>query len=145
MNVQLYCIFSFKISVQQYVNQALIHTLSHSVYRPVFSGDEVAYYPCRGNVPMRTVGFVIAESIQEMTALKSKGVHFICLDEALDYDFADYQFLNPVIMLSGSFTNWLSPEYFLIILNKVIGKSFRMKIRLSLGVEFLFTEDEEDD
>jgi hypothetical protein len=94
---------------------------------------------------MRTVGFVIAESIQEMTALKSKGVHFICLDEALDYDFADYQFLNPVIMLSGSFTNWLSPEYFLIILNKVIGKSFRMKIRLSLGVEFLFTEDEEDD
>ena len=145
MNVHLYCICSLKSPVQQYINHALKYTSSHSVYRPDFSGGEIAYYPYKNNAPMRNVGFLIAESIEEMIALKSKGVHFICLDEALDYDFTDYQFLNPVIMASGPFTDWLSPEYLLTVLSRAISKSFRVKIRLNLGVEFLFAEDEKDD
>jgi hypothetical protein len=121
-------------------------TFSHSVYRAVFSDDdEVTYYPINENAPLKKVGFVVVESISEMITLKSKGVNFICLDEDLDYDFTIYQFLSPFLMLSGPVSDWLIPEYFLTVLDRAISKSYRMKIRFNLGVDFRFANDEGDD
>lgn len=145
MNVQLYCIYSHKISTQQYVDQALMNTSSHSVYQAVFSDDAVNFYPINENAPLQKVGFVVAGSIADMITLRSKGVNFICLDEDLDYDFTIYQFLSPFLMLSGPVSDWLIPEYFLTVLNRAISKSYRMKIRFNLGVDFRFANDEGDD
>jgi hypothetical protein len=110
----------------------------------MFSDDEVIYYPIKVSTPLNNIGFVVAGSISEMIKLKSKGVNFICLDENLDYDFTIYQFLSPTIMLSGPVTNWLMPEYFLTVLDKAISKSYRMKIRFNVGIDFLFAKDEGD-
>jgi hypothetical protein len=144
MNVQLYCIFSFNLLTQKYIDQALRSTSSYSVYQAIFSGDEVVYYPIKCNTPLNKIGFVIPEYASEIIKLKSKGVNFICLDDNLGDNFTNYEFLNPTIMLSGTVKNWLMPEYFLIVLNKAIRKSYRMTIRFNMGIDFFLAKDEEN-
>jgi len=140
MNVQFYCICSHNISTQRYINNALMQTSSHSVYQATLSDNEVTYLPIDATTPLQTTGFVMAESFADMLTLKSKGVRFVCLDEDLNCNIDDYQPLNPVIFLAGSFTDWILPEHLLKVIKDGITKSYRMQIRFSLGIEYRSTD-----
>jgi hypothetical protein len=117
-------------------------TSSNSVYQAIFSDDQVIFCPIIDKAPLKKIGFVVAGSISEMIKLKSEGVNFIFIDEDINHDSTIYQLLNPTITLSGPVPNLLMPEYFLSVLSTAISKSCRMRIRINLGVDFFYSNDE---
>lgn len=103
--------FSADTETQKYINKSLIDSSSNSVYKAVFSYDDVKFRLVSAQNTLENISFVIAESFQEALLLKSINVQFICIDEDKNFSSREYTSLTPKIKISGTFIEWMLPEF----------------------------------
>lgn len=143
MNVKLVCMFSADKETQKYINKSLIDSSSNSVYKAVFSYDDVKFRLVSSQNTLENICFVIAESFQEALLLKAINVQFICIDEDNNFYSKEYTSLTPKIKISGTFIEWMLPEFLFEKVREFVGRSAEMQARLGFRFDFISVEPED--
>ncbi|UQG60901.1 hypothetical protein MIH18_02805 [Marinobacter sp. M3C] len=143
MNVKLVCMFSADTETQKYINKSLIDSSSNSVYKAVFSYDDVKFRLVSAQNTLENISFVIAESFQEALLLKSINVQFICIDEDKNFSSREYTSLTPKIKISGTFIEWMLPEFLFKKVREFVGRSAEIQARLGFRFDFISVEPED--
>lgn len=141
MNMRLFCLYSHNQSLQQYANTALMESISTTILETKLCEDGLVFKTTRAGTLLRSTGFVVESNFQKIKELSEMGVHVICLDEDETSDFSEYDVLNPLIMISGPFHNYLSGAFLLRIVNEAIAACSKTRIKISLNFEFHFMDD----
>jgi hypothetical protein len=135
--------FSADTETQKYINKSLIDSSSNSVYKAEFSYDDVKFRLVSAQNTLENISFVIAESFQEALLLKAVNVQFICIDEDKNFLSREYIALTPKIKISGTFIEWMLPEFLFKKVREFVGRSSDMQARLGFRFDFISVEPED--